>query len=144
MLSVIIYDKHYVDACRARVRDQLAAYDGVMSQFDTSSAKQAVRFFDAHFFGNLVVALDRYFLHRARTPAGKEVGPCDEVRALCDSILQHDGILTIDETMKYDPEKSVLNIKAGDRILLNEFRYRRLSEALFAEIEAKYTVGQEP
>ena len=58
---------------------------------------------------------------------------------LCDSILQKDGVMTADKTIKFDPAKSVLRLQPGDEIRLSEADFVRLSNAFFAEIAAKFT-----
>ena len=65
------------------------------------------------FFGNLVVVLDGYFVHRTRAIEGKDGNPLNEVRMLCSSILGHDGVLAADGTIKYKPEASVLGLAVG-------------------------------
>jgi hypothetical protein len=57
---------------------------------------------------------------------------------LAQSLLQHDGVLTMDKTIKYRPEESVLKLMPGNEIKLNEAAFVALSRAFFAEIEAKF------
>jgi hypothetical protein len=55
-----------------------------------------------------------FLVHRARGLEGKDGNPLNEVRMLCDSILQKDGVMTADKTIKFDPAKSVLRLQPGD------------------------------
>jgi hypothetical protein len=98
----------------------------------------AVESFEPNFFNNMVLALDNYFCHRSRTIEKKDGNPLNEVRMLCNSIMNNNNKMATDKTIKYDPAKSVLKYKVGDDIKLNEEDFELLSKAFFAEIEKKY------
>jgi hypothetical protein len=91
-----------------------------------------------HFFNNLVLALDSYFVHRARAKEGKDGNPLNEVRILCNSLVNHHGLMSADKTIKYGPAKAVLTYRMGGEIKLSEADFRNLSSAVFAEIERQY------
>ena len=57
---------------------------------------------------------------------------------LAASLLQHDGVLTMDKTIKYRPDEAVLKLMPGTEIKLDEAAFMALSRAFFAEIEAKF------
>jgi hypothetical protein len=103
-----------------------------------SGAKTDSARFEPLFCANLVLALDACFVHRTRGLEGKDGNPLNEVRMLCTSILQHDGRLTADRTIKYDAARSVLKLAMGDRIALSAAGFRRLAAAFFDEIGAKF------
>ncbi|USK33188.1 hypothetical protein LIT25_22055 [Bacillus sp. F19] len=86
----------------------------------------------------MVLALNDYFGHRMRGLEKKDGNPLNEVRILCDSIMNNNNKMSADKTIKYDPAKSVLNYKIGDEIKLSEKDFKLLSEAFFAEIERKF------
>jgi hypothetical protein len=136
MLSVNKYPQTHVDQCRARIAAQLKAYDGLLANGAAKSKSRAA--FDAEFFNNLVVVLDASFMHRSRALELKDGNPANEVRMLSASILQNDGVLAADKTIKYAQEKSVTAIGIGQTILLDETRFAALSKAYFEEIEAKF------
>jgi hypothetical protein len=69
---------------------------------------------------------------------GKDGNPLNEVRVLCNSLMANDGVLAADKRIRLDPEKSVLGLRVGDPIELNEPQFRRLSSASLAEIENRY------
>ncbi|MFN7932335.1 MAG: hypothetical protein U0R19_03360 [Bryobacteraceae bacterium] len=77
------------------------------------------------FVSNLVVVLEASFMHRL-----------NEVRILSASLMEQDGGMTADKSIKYKAEKSVLGIGVGEKIRLTGFR--RLMAALFAELEKKF------
>jgi hypothetical protein len=55
------------------------------------------------------------------------------------SIKPNNGnVMSTDNTIKYDPVKSVLKHRTGDEIALKEADFARLSVAVLAEIEARY------
>ncbi|AIE83713.1 hypothetical protein [Fimbriimonas ginsengisoli] len=129
MLCVNKYEKEYVAQCRSLMESQLAAYRQLPSEGT----------FETLFLNNLVLALDRMFVHRTRSLEGKDGNPLNEVRMMCNSILESQGVMTADKTIKYNPAKSVLGIELGKAIKLTEPEFERLSQAFFAEIGAKFT-----
>jgi len=134
MLGISSYTQDYIDACRARVESQLAAYRDLVG----AAPGQAVAAFAPVFFDNMVLVLDSYFLHRLRTKEGKDGNPLNEVRVLCTSMLVNGSVLAADRTIRLKPETSVLGLAVGDEISLDEPAFVRLAEAYFAEIEARF------
>jgi hypothetical protein len=63
----------------------------------------------------------------------------NEVRMLCDSILENQGILAANTIIKYDPAKSVVKLAIGSEIKLTQADFARLSMAFFEKIETKFT-----
>jgi hypothetical protein len=142
MLAANTYAKDYISACRANMDRQLRAYQQLINAAQgpapadvPQSTKSA---FDLLFFRNLVVVLDAMFVHRTRAREGKDGNPLNEVRMLCESVLMRGGVLTANSTIKYDPTKSVLGLRIGDDIQISEAGFKRLANAFFAEIEAKF------
>jgi hypothetical protein len=133
MLGMSKYPKSYIDDCRARVDADVSAFKHL-----AAAAGAAVKAFEPHFFNNLVLALDAYFVHRVRMLEGKDGNPLNEVRLLCNSLMLHGGILTADKQIKLSAETSVLGYELGDEIAVGEEGFSRLSAAFFAEIESKY------
>jgi hypothetical protein len=88
---------------------------------------------------NLILLLDACFVHRTRAREGKDGNPLNEVRMLCNSILRNAGVLGADKTIKYEPETSVLKLRIGDEIALDEGQIWLLSDAFFAEIQHKFS-----
>ena len=86
-----------------------------------------------------MLALDEYFVHRLRAVEGKDGNPLNEVRVLATSLMLHDGVVTVEKSIKWKPEASVLGLAPGDRIELDEKRFTKLAAAYFDEIEAKFT-----
>lgn len=141
MLGVKTYTREYVDDCRARLDRDLAAYEALVAPVPVA--------FESAFFKNMVLLLDYFFVHRLRTVEGKDGNPMNEVRVLCNSILNNKGIMTSDNVsdttafaglnaLKLSPEKSILKYRPGDQITLTEADFRRLSEAFFTAIEQRF------
>jgi hypothetical protein len=86
----------------------------------------------------MVLALDNLFVHRARDLEKKDGNPLNEVRLLCESIMNNDAAMCADDTIKIDAAKSVLKYRVGDPIKLNVADFILLSSCFFAEIEEKY------
>ena len=135
------YSEDYIAACRARVDGDLRAY---RKQVGNAPSKE----FEARFFNDLVLLLDYMFVHRLTGIEGKDGNPLNEVRVLCNSVLLNQGRLQVDRLpgwpnsastgMELPPEKSVLKLKVGEEVRLNESDFVRLSKAFFAELEKKF------
>lgn len=136
MLGVGQYSKIYIDGCRTMMREQLSAYRATAK---TAKAGQSLNRFETQLMNHLLLALDRYFVHRLRGKELKDGNPLNEVRMLCTSLLEHGGVLTADPSIKYSADKSVLKLKIGDRVVLNEGQFEKLAEAFFADVETKFT-----
>ena len=75
MLAATTYTKTYVDACRAEIAGQLAAYRALLAASGAKIASgKEVLAFARPFFNNLVLAMDRAFVHRTRALELKEAG----------------------------------------------------------------------
>ena len=136
MLSVNKYPQDYIDACRARVKAQVSTYRKLIK---TTTNDSAIASFVPVFFNNMAIILDSYFVHRARTMEGKDGNPLNEVRVICNSLMQNGGAMSADKVIRLNPAKSVLKYEVGDEIRLRESDFLRLAEAYFAEIESKYS-----
>ena len=70
MLCANNYAKEYIDACRTRVASQVAAYASLIAAArkgpgpESALLDRAIERFEPDFFGNLVLALESYFVHR--------------------------------------------------------------------------------
>lgn len=125
MLSISSYPRAYVEACRGRIADQMAAY----------AALPATPAFDGPFFRHMLLALDHYFDHRARGQEGKDGGPLNELRLLCNGVMQ-DGRMAADKQIRL--KTTVTGLTSGDEIVLDAGRFEALAAAVFADIEGKY------
>jgi hypothetical protein len=143
MLSVSSYPKEYIEACHTKVATQISTYEGLAEAADTfapsgSNIKEAIEAIERVYFGNLLLALDAHFVHRLRAKEGKDGNPLNEVRMLCSSMMTNNNVLGVDKTIKYVPEKALLEYRLGDEIKLSKQDFMRLSEAFLADIERKY------
>jgi len=128
MLAVTSYSPDHVAACRNRIAADIAAYEaaGPSAQLDPV------------FYGMMVMALDRWFVHRQRSIEGKDGNALNEVRVLSDSIVGHGGMLVVDKGIQLKPDTSVLGLEPGATILIDKAGFHRLSEAFLAELEARF------
>jgi hypothetical protein len=126
---------------------QLTAYRALVGAAERGSAaepklRSSLENFEPRFFNNLVIVLDGYFVHRARTLEGKDGNALNEFRMICTSILENGGVMCTDKTnnktIKYDPHRSVLGLQVGDEIRLTGSAFAALAEAFFAEIEVRF------
>jgi hypothetical protein len=98
MLMISSYRRDCVDACRAKVEAQLASYRNVLA-----AKPPDIGAFERQFFNHMILALDRHFVHRGRTMEGKG-NPLNEVRMLCDAIMENQGRMSANKTIRYQPE----------------------------------------
>ncbi len=144
MLGMKTYPKQYIDGCRKKVDADVASFKKLVTVAGKQPAKDQQRVdnviaaFEATFFNNMVLVLDQLFVHRLRTVEGKDGNALNEVRVLCSSIMQHDGVLTADPSIKLHPETSVLQLELGSKIALTRAAFVKLSSAFFTEIERKF------
>jgi hypothetical protein len=139
MLGVKSYSSDYIDGCRRKVADQVGAYRAVAEAVGSGTAATAVRDLEPTYFNALVIVLDACFTHRLRGVEGKDGNPLNEVRSLNTSLLEHDGVLTVEKAIKLKPDTSVLGIEAGAPVALTEEQFTRLAEAFFAEIDVRFS-----
>jgi hypothetical protein len=129
---------------KAALKQQLAAYKTLVKAVGSATtAKQteaAVESFEVLFFNNMTLVLDRYFVHRLSgvNYEGKDGNPLNEVRIVCDSLMNNNGMLRGDKQIKLTPERSVLKLNIGDPIKLTRAEFERLAAAFFAELERRF------
>lgn len=124
------YTREELDHAKAAVAHQLGAY----KKLDGAAPDG----FEALFFNNMTIVLDRYFVHRLRMVTGKDGNPINEVEMLSDSLMNNGGILRANNVIKFIPDQSVTKLRVGDPIRLTADQFDRLSAAFFAEIERKF------
>jgi hypothetical protein len=138
MLGRKTFTQDELDGCRAALAEQLAAYRRLAAATSADGGADALRAFEAPFFNSLVLALDRWFVHRIRAVSGKDGNPLNEVELIAESLMLHGGVFRTTSVIRYEPSESVLGIEAGARIALGEDDFDRLSAAFLAEIERKF------
>jgi hypothetical protein len=141
MLGRKTYEQQELDNAKGVIDKQLAAYKKLAKAIDATSdpkAKAALDGFEPLFFNNLLLALDRYFVHRLRASTGKDGNPLNEVELLVDSLLNNDGKFRGNNVIKLEPEESVLKINFDDKIELTQDQFERLYKAFMADLKAKF------
>ena len=141
MLGRKNYDPEELDNAKTAVEQQLAAYKKLAKAVDGSSdpqVKAALEALEPLLFNDMVLVLDRYFVHRVRAVTGKDGNPLNEVELMADSLMNNGGVLRGNNVIKLVPEQSVLKLDIGDRIRLNAAQFDRLAKAFFSEVESKF------
>jgi hypothetical protein len=139
MLGRKTYSPEELEQARRAIGEQLAAYDKVASAVgDDPEAAAALEAFAPLFFNHLLLALDRFFVHRLRAVTGKDGNPLNEVELLADSLMGNGGVLRGNNVIKLVPAESVTQVGYGEPIRLGADQFARLSQAFLAEIEAKF------
>src|SRR6266542_2577347 len=144
MLGRKKYTQEEIDRGKAALEQQLAAYKQLVKAVASATTDEridaAVESFEALFFNNMTLVLDRYFVHRlpGADYEGKDGNPLNEVRIICDSLINNHGIMRGDRQIKLTPERSVVKLNIGDPIRLTEEEFERLSGAFLAELERRF------
>jgi hypothetical protein len=119
MLGRKTFTRKEVDHSKAAVGQQLAAYKKlrkvVASATSDNSVNAAFEDFEALFFNNMALALDRYFVHRLRIVTGKDGNPLNEVEMVADSLMNHDGVLRDSNVIKFIPDESIVTLTLATR-----------------------------
>ncbi len=142
MLGRKDYTREEIDHAKKAIDQQLNAYkklaNAVADATSDTKVTAAVGAFEVLFFNNMVLALDRPFVHRVRMVTGKDGNPLNEVELLVDSLMNNDGVLGGSNVIKFVPEQSVLGLNVGDAIRLTAGDFERLAAAFFDELERKF------
>jgi hypothetical protein len=142
MLGRKTYTEEEVQHAKAVIGEQLVAHQGLAAAVGgdpkAKKAQAALAAFEPLFFNNLLLALDRPFVHRVRAVSGKDGNPLNEVEVICDSLMTNGGILQQSTVIKLDPEQSVTGLRYGEPVRLTAEQFARLSDAFFAELEARF------
>lgn len=139
MLAVTSYSEVYVQLTAAKVDEELAAYDALAAAVKgNAKAEAALAAFAPGYFNAMLLALDHHFMHRMRGAEGKDGNPLNEVRMLSDSLMEHDGVLKENKTIKYKAEKAVAGIAVGEKVALDAETFGRLAKAYIAAIGKRF------
>jgi hypothetical protein len=142
MLGRKNYTQDEFDQAKAAVRAQVTAYKKLVKAAAGVKSKKkllgSIDTFEALFFNNMVLALDRYFVYRVRLVAGKDANALNEVELLCESLMNNRGILRVGNVIKFIPEKTVLKLRPGDAIALSLEDFERLSTAFFEQVQKRF------
>jgi hypothetical protein len=139
MLGRKNFTKEEITHARSTIAAQLKAYKALVKVVGAGPADTlALAAFEQLFFNNLLLALDRPFVHRIRAVTGKDGNPLNEVELLCECLIDHDGVLTANKVIKLVPDQSVVGLDYGDPIELSQAQFEKLSAAFFGELEARF------
>ena len=142
MLGRKDYTQEEFDQCKATIDQQIAAYKALVKAVGGASADKkisaALVAFEVRFFNNMVLVLDRFFVHRIRPVAGKDGNPLNEVELLAESLINNNGMLRSSTVIKLIPDQSVLKLHPGDPIRVTQKDFERLSAAFLTDLEAKF------
>jgi len=142
MLGRKSYTREEFESGKAAVEQQLAKYrklaGAVSSNGSTNGLQSSLGNFETMFFNNMVLVLDRYYVHRLRMVTGKDGNALNAVELIADSLMNNDGVMRGNNVIKYVPKDSVTKLEIGDQIRLTEKQFERLAAAFFKELEQKF------
>jgi hypothetical protein len=142
MLGRKEYRPEELDAATTAIGETLAAYrtlvDAVHRATGDADVAGALDAFEPLLFNELTLALDRRFVHRLRVVTGKDGTPLNELELMTESLMNNDGVLRGNKVIKLVPGETVLRMEPGERITLSAAQFERLSDAVLAEIRAKF------
>src|SRR5215217_5865374 len=139
VLAVTSYSEVYVQLTAAKVEEQLAAFAALAAAAKgNAKAEAALAAFAPGYFNSALLALDHHFMHRMRGAEGKDGNPLNEVRMLSDSLMENDGVLQENKTIKYKAEKAVAGIAMGQAIAMDVETFGRLAKAYVEELGKRF------
>ena len=141
MLGRKDYTKEELNHARQEIDELLSAYKRLVKAVGATSDKKAQAALAAYepiMARNMVLALDRPFVHRLRVGTGKDCNPLNEVELLVESLMNNDGVLRGNNVIKYKADEAVLHIDTGDQIELDAAQFEELSSAFLDEIRARF------
>jgi hypothetical protein len=136
MLGRKDYTQQEFDHAKTAVADQISSFDKVATLVGKTSP--TLDEFESLYFNNMVLVLDRYFVHRIRPVAGKDNNALNEVELIAESLMNNGGVFQGNKVIKYLPESSVLKLRAGDAIKLKAADFEMLAAAFFDELKSKF------
>ena len=142
MLGRKNFTQQEYDHAKASIDEQLATYKTLKKAISSKGADKktgaSLESFEATFFNNMVLVLDRPFVHRLRGVTGKDGNALNEVELLCDALILHKGIFEEKSPIEYIPEKSVLKLETKDSVRITVSEFERLASAFFVDLKGKY------
>jgi hypothetical protein len=142
MLGRKSYTREEYNHAKKSIEEQLAAYKALVkvvgSKATDKRTESTLSSFEVTFFNNMVLVLDRPFVHRLRSVTGKDGDALNEVELLCDALILHKGVFEEKSPIEYIPEQSVLKLETGDSVRLTESGFERLASAFFVDLKGKY------
>ncbi len=142
MLGRNSYSREEFEHARSSLDTQVSAYADLVKRLSAKApdakVESSLATFEGLFFNNLLLVLDRYFVHRIRSVAGKDGNPLNEVELICESLMNNNGIFRANNVIRYIVEDSVVGLNIGDQIRLSVGEFERLSSAFFDELQRKF------
>ena len=132
------YNQEELDHAKAIVDRQLAAYQSLVKAVAGQKVDSTLGGLEEELFNNMVIVLDRLFVHRLRMVAGKDGNPLNEVELICDSLMNNNGIMRGNNVVKYVADHSVVRLAIGDQIRLTATQFEQLAAAFFTELERRF------
>ncbi len=136
MLGRKDYTQAEYDDARGAVAQQLATYKKVAKLVGADA--KTLNAFEAVYFNNMALALDRRFVHRVRAVTGKDGTPLNELELIAESLMNNGGVFAGNTVIKYVREASVVKLGVGDPITLSAADFQRLAAACFDELHRKF------
>jgi hypothetical protein len=143
MLGMKTYAPDYVAQSRKRIDADVAAFRKLAAAAKKQGGAEnalgsALSAFERTYFTDMVLVLDRLFVHRLRMVEGKDTNALSEVRVLSNSMVHNGGTMIEDKAVKLAAERSVLKYQPGETIKLDEAQFVALSSAFFAELDRRF------
>ena len=130
MLGRRTYTREELDAARSWVADRVA-------RFRALPADDARAQFGPAYAGDLLIALDRRFVHRLRAVTGREGTPLDEPELVAGALVDG-GVLRAGTVICYRPEQSVEGLAVDEPVRLTVDDAERLALAALDELETAF------
>ncbi|MEJ1229626.1 MAG: hypothetical protein WDM88_01740 [Galbitalea sp.] len=126
------------NAIESMLTARIALLDAINSEDPEGTARSTLADLDPLFFNTLTLALDRYYVYRGRADSGEGASALDELALIVESLMNNAGIFRVGDAAGYVPARAIARLEEGDPIRLTAHQFERLSNAVFAELEAGF------
>lgn len=136
MLARTSYDPAQIATARAAFAEMVEGWRSVAARSEARARAAA----EAQVFAQMLVALEGWFVHRARAQEGKDGNALHEVRLLALGVTENGGRFPEPGPVRWRPEQSLTGLRPGDPIRMTEALFSKLAEAFLAAMTERFGV----
>ena len=112
MLARTSYDPSQIATARAAFAEMVEGWRSIAARSEARARAAA----EEQVFAQMLVALEGWFVHRARAQEGKDGNALNEVRLLALGVTQNSGRFPEPGPVCWRPEQSLTGLRPGDPI----------------------------
>ena len=134
MLARTSYDPSQIATARAAFAEMVEGWRSIAARSEARARAAA----EAQVFAQMLVALEGWFVHRARAQEGKDGNVLNEVRLLALGVTENGGRFPEPGAVRWRHEQSLTGLRPGDPIRMTEALFSKLAEAFLAAMAERF------